>query len=197
MNGHNQDAELFTDAMCLCSCERKKMQEKRFVVASLILIAVASALLNVSRRPSSLRMTDAKWFGVPAIALAPVSVPTSNRDPSQFPPEHLSACDFSGYKPTRISDWLPAGVLKSVKPAFPAQARLRGVDGTVNVAVLINRQGSVERVCSTGPKELRTAAEVAAVEFRFRRPTLNKGIDPFGYIQETLVFRFKIEKKTD
>ena len=99
-------------------------------------------------------------------------------------------CDFSAYRPTRISDWLPAGVLKRATPSYPAAARLKGVGGTVNVFILINRQGAVERVCSIGPKELRKAAEAAAVEFRFRRPTINDGTDSFGYIQETLVFKF-------
>jgi TonB family protein len=75
-------------------------------------------------------------------------------------------------------------------PSYPTEARRRGVKGTVNVFILINRQGAVERVCSTGPKELRKAAEAAAVEFRFKRPTINDGVDPFGYIQETLVFKF-------
>ena len=40
------------------------------------------------------------------------------------------------------------------------------------------------------PKNLRKAAEAAAVEFRFKRPMMNDGVDPFGYIQETLVFKF-------
>jgi len=172
------------------------MQEKRFVVAGPILIAVGCALLIISR-PPSLRKADAKHGDVLATAMAPVSAPTSSRDPNQFPLEHLSDCNFSTYKPTRISDWLPAGVVKSVKPLYPPQAELRGVTGTVNVTVLINRQGAVERVCSNGPNELRTAAEVAAVQFRFRRPTVNNGIDPFGYIQEALVFRFRIDEKTN
>jgi TonB family protein len=75
-------------------------------------------------------------------------------------------------------------------PSYPTEARRRGVKGTVNVFILINRQGAIERVCSTGPKELRKAAEAAAVEFRFKRPMINDGVDPFGYIQETLVFKF-------
>jgi TonB family protein len=89
---------------------------------------------------------------------------------------------------------LPAGVLKRTKPTYPAQARLKKTAGTVNVFVLINRQGYVERVCSIGPKELRSSAESAAVEWRFRRPTINEGIDPFGYIQEILVFKFVLDQ---
>jgi TonB family protein len=73
---------------------------------------------------------------------------------------------------------------------YPSDARRRGIKGTVSVFILINREGAVERVCSTGPKELRKAAEAAAVKFRFRRPIMNEGDDPFEYIQETLVFNF-------
>ncbi|MBL0161174.1 MAG: energy transducer TonB [Bryobacterales bacterium] len=67
---------------------------------------------------------------------------------------------------------------------FPVQARLRGVGGTVNVFVLINREGSVARLCSVGPEELRMAAESAAAFWRFRRPTINQGTDPFRYIKK-------------
>ena len=117
----------------------------------------------------------------------------SGRNSSQFPREHLNDCDFSAYTPMRISDWLPGGILKAVKPLYPAEAKLHRVAGLVKVGILINKQGRVERVCSTGPEALRPAAEVAASEYRFRRLTINEGTDPFGYIQETLFFEFKLD----
>lgn len=172
------------------------MRELRFIFGSLVLVSIASTLLIISPHPAGLRQSDPRLriAGSMTTPKANPMPPTAPRDPDQFPPEHADPCDFSAYHPTSISDWLPAGVLKRTKPTYPAQARLKKTAGTVNVFVLINRQGYVERVCSIGPKELRSSAESAAVEWRFRRPTINEGIDPFGYIQEILVFKFVLDQ---
>lgn len=171
------------------------MRELRFIFGCLVLVSIASALLIISPRPAGLRRSDPRLRverSMTTLEANPLPS-TALQDPNQFPPEHADRCDFSAYHPTRISDWLPAGVLKRTEPAYPAKARLKGIAGTVNVFVLINRQGYVERVCSIGPKELRSSAESAAVDWRFRRPTINEGLDPFGYIQETLVFKFVLD----
>lgn len=163
------------------------MRPTRFIVGALVVIGLGSALVLITRQPSQTRMvvTETTTQTRPDEVL-PISVP----EPSQYPPQHITVCDFNAYGPTRISDWLPRGITRRAMPSYPIAARRRGVKGDVTVFILINRQGAVERVCSTGPKELRKAAEAAAVQFRFRRPTINDGIDPFGYIQETLVFKF-------
>ncbi len=163
------------------------------IVGSTVVIGLASALLVITpqRSPgrSGLRETARRTR---PDQISSISVP----EPSQYPPQHTTPCDFSTYRPTRISDWLPRGVVRRAVPSYPADARRAGIKGTVNVFILIDRQGVVERVCSTGPRQLRKAAEAAAVEFRFRRPTINEGIDPFGYIQETLVFKFVLDEPT-
>ncbi len=169
----------------------------RFIVGSLCLIGIASGLLMIEPGAAELRLPNP----IGRAALAPPAqhrhsvLSAAQRQADQFPPEHASPCDFSTYKRLSISDWLPAGVLKSVRPVYPAHARAKGISGTVNVRILINRQGHVERVCSIGPEELRVAAEIAAAEWRFRRPTINKGVDPFPYIEEGLVFNFVIDTK--
>ncbi|MBN8734601.1 MAG: TonB family protein [Acidobacteria bacterium] len=144
-------------------------------------MALVTILGTGNRKPK--RESSSKIQSGPATSVA---VP----EPSDFPPQHSSVCDFSAERPARISDWLPRGIVRRAVPSYPAHARSRGIRGTVNVSILIDRNGAVERVCSAGPAELRMAAEAAAVEFRFRRPMLNRTSDPFGLIQETLVFDF-------
>jgi outer membrane biosynthesis protein TonB len=163
------------------------MRSTSFIVGALVVIGLGSALILMTPQPSHKRMVVTET----ATRTRPdgesvMSVP----DPSEYPSQHTTPCDFTAYVPTRISDWLPRGITKRATPSYPVDARRRGVKGNVSVFILINRQGAVERVCSTGPTELRKAAEAAAVQFRFRRPTINEGIDPFGYIEETLVFNF-------
>ena len=159
------------------------MRPTPFIFGALVVIGLGSALVLMTsqriQRSSVVTRTRPD-------ETSPILVP----EPSQYPPKHTTTCDFTAFRATRISDWLPRGIARRAMPSYPTEARRRGVKGTVNVFILINRQGAVERVCSTGPKELRKAAEAAAVEFRFKRPTINDGVDPFGYIQETLVFKF-------
>jgi len=93
-----------------------------------------------------------------------------------------------------MSDWLPHGILKRATPTYPLEARRQRIHGRVLVSVLINKKGEVERVCSLGDPLLGAAAESAALQFRFRRPSFNGGIDLLGYIKETLVFDFVLEE---
>jgi len=108
--------------------------------------------------------------------------------------KHSSTCDFSAFKPVRISDWLPQGVSKRVKPSYPPEAQIKGVHGRVLVQVLINDQGEVEQVCGIGDSLLTRAAEVAALEWRFKPPVLN-GSQRFPYIQDFLTFDFILEEQ--
>jgi TonB family protein len=105
--------------------------------------------------------------------------------------QHSSDCQFKSFTPVHLSDWLPSGILKSAKPIYPPEARRRRIRGRVLVSVLIDKKGEVERVCSVGDPLLGAAAESAALQFRFRRPTF---IDLHRYIKETLVFDFVLEE---
>ena len=79
-------------------------------------------------------------------------------------------------------------------PKNPDVALRKRIGGLVLVGVLIDRQGTVERTCSTGPSELRAAAESAAVQFRFRRPLINDRVDLLHYIRDWISFRFEPSK---
>jgi TonB family protein len=166
------------------------MRSAPFLVGSLVVIGLSSSLFLITppRIPSGSRVQQ-PLNEIRRDQISSVFVP----EPYEYPSQHTMPCDFSRYRPNRIPDWLPRGVVQRAIPSYPADARRRGIKGTVNVLILINMQGTVERVCSTGPRALRKAAEAAAVKFRFRRPTINDGVDPLGYIQETLVFKFDPE----
>jgi TonB family protein len=107
--------------------------------------------------------------------------------------EQTSHCDFSPFKPVRISDWLPQGVIKQVKPVYPLDAKSQSVHGRVLVHVLINLQGEVEQACGTGHPLLTRAAEDAALGWKFRTPLLNGRKFPV-YIHEFLSFDFVLDE---
>jgi TonB family protein len=96
-------------------------------------------------------------------------------------------CDFRPYRPLRISDWLwQGGIVRSPRPAYPAEAKGRGVAGGVVVAVLIRRDGRVAQACAlSGDRRLREAAVAAALQWRFHLP-----IALPRPIEERLTFRF-------
>ena len=106
--------------------------------------------------------------------------------------EQASRCDFSVYKPVRVSDWLPRGIVKQVTAAYPPDAKLRGISGRVFVKVLIDKNGDVVRACAQGPAVLRRAAEDAALKWKFNTPTLN-GKEKFPYLQDVVTFDFVID----
>jgi len=103
---------------------------------------------------------------------------------------HLHNCDFTKTRAVRVSsDWLwRGGILNRVKPQYPPEAKQLAVQGEVSVKVLIDDEGIVRQVCATGPALLRSAAEDAALQWKFRPPKLN-GTRSLWLI-ETLTFNF-------
>jgi TonB family protein len=110
-------------------------------------------------------------------------------------PRHVERnCDFTPYRPVRVSDWLwTGGVVQKAEPDYPEEAKRNGIQGTVVVRVLINGDGAVEMVCGDGTVNalLRTAAEEAAAKWVFRTPELNGQRLP--YIAESLTFKFVLQ----
>jgi TonB family protein len=103
-------------------------------------------------------------------------------------------CDFERFKPLRIgSDWPPRSIVQRVEPTYPPEAKRRGIEGTVIVRVLVPQTGTVQQVCSTGPKLLRSAAERAAFDWIFDTPRLNGEKVP--YVATQLAFNFVLNKR--
>lgn|SRR5262249_6052173 len=133
--------------------------------------------------------------GRPAPVREQSVVATGQEAGGRSPSRHVERnCDFAPYHPVRVSDWLwTGGVVQKAEPDYPEEAKRNGVQGTVIVRVLINRDGVVERVCGDGTVNalLRTAAEEAAAKWIFRTPELNG--ERLPYISESLTFKFVLQ----
>lgn len=105
-------------------------------------------------------------------------------------------CDFSGFRPLRMSsEWLRGNtILKRIEPVYPPEAKSKHLQGRVSVRVLVNRKGEVERVCGTGQRLLRSAAEDASLQWLFRTPELNG--QKVAYVEATLIFDFVLDKSS-
>jgi TonB family protein len=103
-------------------------------------------------------------------------------------------CDFSALHPLLIgsSDWLwRGGIVKRGEPIYPLEAKRKHLRGTIQVRVLIDDEGKVERACGAGQPLLRDAAEHAALQWIFNTPKLNgKAV---AYIEQTIAFRFVLD----
>ena len=78
--------------------------------------------------------------------------------------------------------------LDLVKPSYPAEARLKRISGTVNVAVTIDKTGKVIHACAeSGAKELQRASELASYKSKFS-PTFLDGAAV--KVTGTIIYKF-------
>lgn len=133
--------------------------------------ATASPSPSASRTPRSPTPTPTATR-TPTRAETPRTTPT--RTPVRTPTPRTSTP--TPQIPSRISGGVVNGKAISLpKPAYPSAARAVNARGTVNVAVIIDRNGRVMSANATsGHPLLRQAAESAARRARFR-PTLLSG----------------------
>jgi outer membrane biosynthesis protein TonB len=99
-------------------------------------------------------------------------------------------CDFSEFNPLRGSfDPRPGDLVE--KPAYPDSAKRSGIEGTINVRVLVGLDGKVLKACALeGPAILMEASEKAAMKSTFAPLLLN---DKPRYFERTVVFRFVLQ----
>jgi protein TonB len=78
-------------------------------------------------------------------------------------------------RPVRIGGKVAqANLISSVAPVYPAEARRKGVEGTVTLQVLIGQDGYVARVTPvSGPPELVQSAVDAVRQWVYKPTTLN------------------------
>lgn len=79
-------------------------------------------------------------------------------------------CDFSGYKPVKISDFFTgASIVKHVDAIYPSLAIPAHIEGEVSTRILVDRKGNVMRACAlNGHPILRKAAIAAALKWKFK-----------------------------
>ena len=118
----------------------------------------------------------------------------SNQDQREMSSEFEHNCDFSKFKPLRISIE-GKRIKKEIKPEYPQDAKLRGIEGQVVVKVLVDPDGQVRQACAiSGDRLLRKNAEKAALGFVFEPLLLNEK-KLSRLLVEQIVFEFKLSGK--
>jgi TonB family protein len=131
-------------------------------------------------------------FGAQVLLLHAVLLPVTSRAALQEAP-----CDFSDYKPVRIDHFLPHSIVRSAKPAYPQSARDAKVEGDVTVRILVDRKGRVRAACIVdGHALLQAAALDAAKKYRFRKDFGFGRGGTTAFLQDLLVFRFRLAGAT-
>jgi TonB family protein len=101
-------------------------------------------------------------------------------------------CDFSSYKPSRVSHFVQFPLKTKVKPSYPSEAVRRGLQGKISVKILVNRDGDVVKACAlNGDEVLRRAAEEAALKWKFKRKVA-AGRESF--VEAGISFNFVLDK---
>jgi hypothetical protein len=113
-------------------------------------------------------------------------------------------CDFSRFKPRRMSHFAERMAITKIKPQYPPAAEAKGISGTIQIKILVNKNGFVERTCplyiSGVPKPdrgLAITAEAAALQWIFRP---NFGLTVIGelqlnFVEDILIFEFNPEQR--
>ena len=118
-----------------------------------------------------------------------------NEPGSQKVKASTNECDFSSYKAIREDHFVRRAIAKSGKPLYPTEAVREGIQGWVNVRILVNRSGDVEKACAIdGDEKLKTISENAALQWKFKP---NFGLSSPGrslYREDVIAFRFVLNK---
>lgn len=106
----------------------------------------------------------------PEVALARTPVVTLSFDP--FPSIRMPKAEKS--KKSRVGKSLQMGrLLSRIDPVYPEEARQQGVEGTVRLHAVFNRDGAVQSVSSvSGPQSLVPAAMNAVRQWRYSQTVL-------------------------
>jgi len=108
-------------------------------------------------------------------------------------------CDFTAYQPVRESHFVQRTVRKKVKPIYPPEAANRGIQGWVNVKILVDRDGNVEKACAVnGDQTLKEAAEKAALQWKFKPYFGSANAAKAGsrkYMVDVIAFNFDLGTK--
>jgi TonB family protein len=85
-------------------------------------------------------------------------------------------------------------ILKQVTPAYPSEARSRGIQGLVRISVLVNKDGVPEKLrVLSGPLELVNASLDAVKQWRYKPYKLNGKAVP---VETSIDIKYVIPPKT-
>jgi hypothetical protein len=104
-------------------------------------------------------------------------------------------CDFSAYNPRQFAPE-EKFINQSIITDYPSKAMKHGIQGLVEVKVLFDDNGTVQKACAvSGHQLLRGPAESAALKTRFD-PVLINAV-PAPYVERQISFIFVLPKPTN
>jgi hypothetical protein len=111
-------------------------------------------------------------------------------------------CDYTKFKPMHITHFAERAAINRVIPQYPPSAEAEGVSGTIEIKILINKQGFVERSCpltdaKKADSRLLVTAEAAALQWIFSKQfgVTPEGDIKFNYVEDVLKFEFIPKKR--
>ena len=100
-------------------------------------------------------------------------------------------CLFLEFNPGRISHLAQRTVIERVKPDYPQSAVDEGIEGSITVMILIDRDGNVVKSCAPrGAPLLQEAAERAALKWKFKPNFGHEKPGKLKYVIDAVVFDF-------
>jgi TonB family protein len=108
----------------------------------------------------------------PAAPVAPVWSVVVSTDP--YPSIKVSRKKMNSRKPSGEGNLQIGKIISSAEPVYPEDAKHQGVGGTVNLHVVVGRDGTVQKVeAISGPAMLRKAAADAVRQWRYAKTLLD------------------------
>jgi outer membrane biosynthesis protein TonB len=152
----------------------------------LLLVAVTVLISVLSQCGGRMHRSDDK----PAETLPQSNLPGQESKANE--------CDFAAYQPVRESHFVKRTVTKKVNPLYPPEAVSRNIQGLVNVKILVNRGGNVEKACAiNGDRVLKEASEAAALQWKFK-PNFGRlraaDVGSRKYMVDVIPFNFALGK---
>lgn len=100
-------------------------------------------------------------------------------------------CDLSGYNALREVHFVQRSIVLIAKPLYPPEALKEGQGGSVNVDIVINRDGNVIAACAlNGPASLQPAAQKAALSCKFKKYFGRSAPTKHEYQRDVLTYLF-------
>ncbi len=173
---HSED--IHREALKLATTEANAGPWSTFISAFFLFLSIFLIMGHYEKRPWQNHLKG--WLTV--VAAAPIPPATPSR----------AQADQAAL-PVRIDGQVMAAKLKHhVQPVYPKEAKLKGVEGTIQLHTIVAKDGSVGKVeVISGPKGLEPAAIEAVRQWRYE-PTVWKG-RPVE-VDTTIYVVFKLHK---
>ena len=112
------------------------------------------------------------------------------------PRQQPTGCDIDSFKAPTESHFVQRNIIRIARPVYPEQAAKQGVEGVVNVDILVDKSGTVIRACAlSGPSPLYKAAEQAALACKFKKNFGSPHAVRTGYRRDVLPYMFVLDRE--